>query len=356
MREGLSGIINRCLAIVAGFYLFLPGLASAHEAYVLDDGKFWDQIHQSAHLPDFSLLFTPENLKLSALITAGILIAFTINIVFRRSLLGQKVINWLNSYSRFGPFVIRIAIAASLFFSAHSNSFLAPEISLNSFPYPEIFRIALYVISFMFVLGLLTEVASVALLVIFGFAFSIFGTYIFTYFNYFGETVVLLLFGMRFLSLDSKIFGPLKRFAGWQKYETTVVRVAYGFAFIFAAVTVKLMHPEITETVVRQWDITRFHLLFPSDPALVALGAGITEIAIGVLILVGFQLRLTVLVSLFYLTLSLIFFKEAVWPHFILYGISINLLIQHEHFSIDEWLFSKFRKKEIAPEAQTTLN
>lgn len=332
--------------------LILLGKVRAHEAYVTDDISFLEHIHQKAHLPNFSLLFTPENLKLGVFITIGVLLAFTLNTIFRRSALGQKLVTRLESFSKYGPMFIRFAIAISLFFSAKTNSFLAPEISLSSFPAPEIFQYALYLISFMLVFGVLTEIAALLLLVIFGFAFSIFGSYIFTYFNYFGEVVVLLLFGLRFLALDSVLFGPLKRFEKLRKYETTIIRIAFGFALIFAAVSVKIMHPEITETVIRQWNITQFHLLFPSDPALVALGAGITEIVIGILIIIGFQLRLTVLVSLFYLTLSLLFFREAVWPHLILYGISINLLIQPEHFSIDEWLF----RKKIADPSSVELD
>ncbi len=58
-------------------------------------------------------------------------------------------------------------------------------------------------------------------------------------------------------------------------------------------------------------------------------------------------MRLTILISLFYITLSLLFFRERVWPHLLLYGISFNLLVQPETFTIDHILFKKHRKKHL---------
>ncbi|MDE1871819.1 MAG: hypothetical protein KGI06_06300, partial [Candidatus Micrarchaeota archaeon] len=42
------------------------------------------------------------------------------------------------------------------------------------------------------------------------------------------------------------------------------------------------------------------------------------------------------------ITLSLLFFREAVWPHLMLYGISLSLLINGPGpLSIDEWIDTK---------------
>ena len=186
--------------------------------------------------------------------------------------------------------------------------------------------------------------AAAAGILIFIGSFFVYGPYVFTYLNYLGELVVLLLFGMRVFSVDRMLFGPLRRFAYFEKYETVIVRVMYGLALIYAGITVKLLHPDLTVTVVNTWHLTKFHWLFPSDPLLVTLGAGIVEMVIGLFIIFGFEMRLTVLISLFYITLSLLYFRELVWPHLLLYGISFNLMVQPEVFTLDHLLFKRHRK------------
>jgi len=166
-----------------------------------------------------------------------------------------------------------------------------------------------------------------------------------TYLNYLGEFAVLLLFGMRRWSIDRYIFGKLKRFKKFEKYGPVIIRICYGIGLIFAAVTVKFLHPSLTLEIINNYNLLQFHWLFPNDALLVVLGAAIAETAIGLLIVIGFETRITILVLLFYLTLSLIYFREAVWPHFILYGISLNLLVQPETFTFDNLFFGKRKKK-----------
>ncbi|GBD34292.1 hypothetical protein HRbin35_00002 [bacterium HR35] len=55
---------------------------------------------------------------------------------------------------------------------------------------------------------------------------------------------------------------------------------------------------------------------------------------------------MTVLISLFYITLSLIYFKELVWPHILLYEISLNLLVQPEILTLDHFIFERHRKEK----------
>ncbi len=194
---------------------------------------------------------------------------------------------------------------------------------------------------FMILFGFMTELAAAIGIGIFISAFLVFGTYMFTYSNYLGEFIVLLLFGMRAFSIDTYLFGPLRRFHNFEKYETLIIRIMYGFALIYAAIVVKLLHPDLTTSVVTTWNLTQFHWLFPSDPLLVAFGAGIVECVIGLFIIFGFEMRLTVLISLFYITLSLLYFREMVWPHILLYGISFNLLVQPETFTLDHLFFER---------------
>lgn len=334
-RRSLFGF----LLILINF--FIPTVVSAHEAYVLDQSFFWRALNQPFNLSSFEALKNIHNLEITIIITIGIIGGLLLNFFLRKTKLGQKVNNFFDSFSEYGPVFVRLAIAVAFFFSAYSNSFLGPELSLAEMPFANLIRILLFVISGMIAVGILTELAAFVALIIFSISFSVFGLYIVTYLNYLGEIVVLLLFGLRKWSVDGFIFGPKKRFLNLIKYDATILRIFYGTALIFAAVTIKLLHPELTIEVVNHWNLTQFHWLFPSDPLLVTFGAALAEIAIGLFIIIGFEIRLTILVSLFYITLSLFFFRELVWPHLMLYGISFALLVQPETFTVDHLLSNR---------------
>ncbi len=331
------------LVLGVGFFS-LTGVAFAHEAYVLPTDVFWKGVHQPLSSHAFDALHNSGNLHTTIVIMISVFVLLTLNFFFRRSGLGQRFSNSIERLARFGPHFVRITIAIAFFFSAYTGTFLGPELYGSILPHPHIIQIILFCIAMMIATGFLTELAALAGIVIFVISFKAFGPYILTYTNYLGELLVLLLFGMRVFSIDRYIFGPLRRFRTFEKYETVIVRIFYGFALIYAAITVKLLHPDLTIAVVNNWNLTRFTWLFPSDPLLVTLGAGIVESVIGLFIILGFEMRLTILVSLFYITLSLLFFRERVWPHLLLYGISFNLLVQPEVFTIDHLLFKHHRK------------
>jgi uncharacterized membrane protein YphA (DoxX/SURF4 family) len=319
----------------------LAGVASAHEAYVLPYDTFWSDVHESLTGHAFTALKNPNNLRVTAIIAVSVWIALGLNFWFRRSDMGFRFHAYLERFAFLGEHFIRITIAIAFLFSAWGFSFLGPELHGNLLPYGRLIQIALVAIGIMIGVGFLTELAALIGIIIFVVSFFVFGPYVFTYLNYLGELIVLLLFGLRSYSFDKYLFGRLNRLQNLQKYATVIVRIFYGTALLYAAITVKLLHPDLTVLVVKTYNLTQFHLLFPSDPLLVTLGAGIVEAVIGIFIIVGFQMRLTVLISLFYITMSLLFFREMVWPHLLLYGISFNLLVQPETFTLDKLLFGR---------------
>ena len=271
------------------FFLGAPS-ASAHEAYVLPHDFFWQGIMRAASWTHTFDAFTdPHNIFLTIIIGGAIASLILINFFFRRSRFGNRAHSRFERLARYGSHSVRIAVAVVLFFSAQSNTFLGPELYGSSFSHPLLVKILLYVLSGMIVLGLLTELAAVVAIMLYCYSVYVFGSYMFAYANYLGEFLVLLLFGMRVFSVDTYIFGPLKKFQAFQKYESVIVRVMYGAGLIFAAVTVKLMHPELTIAVVNTWHLTQFHFLFPGDPRLVTFGAGIVELVVGLFIIFGFE-------------------------------------------------------------------
>lgn len=320
--------------------LFFPVASFAHEVYVLP----WEEVEvglRDTTVNPFAALLDPGNVKTAIIISIGISAALIIAFVLQRTRFFRSVAQKLEKLHPIGLLLVRVAVAASLISSAYHNSFFGPEIPLSIFPYPALIQAILYGLGGLLLVGLFTEVAAVLALCVFLLAVFKLHSYMLIYFTYVGELVALAMFGSRYFSLDKLFFGFKKAWARFQKYEVVIVRVAYGFGLVYAAVTVKFMHAILTLDVVRDYNLTQFYLLFPHDPLLVVLGAGLSEITIGLFIIFGFEMRLTVLVSLFYITLSLLFFRELVWPHYILYGISFYLLFAPSSYNLDSWLHKK---------------
>ena len=325
----------------------LPAAAGAHEAYVLPHSFFWEQVGGPYSFDAFGALRNAEDIAIVLKITGAICALIITNFLFRLSPLGAALHRTIERLAPLGPIFVRLAVAGALFFGATSDAFLGPELPLSQLPFALALRILLYLASILILLGFYTEIGAIIGLLAFAIATISFGDYTVTYLNYFGEFIVLALFGMRYLSFDKLLFGPLKGWrAHWEVYETTVVRIAYGIALIYAGLNVKILHPDLSLRVVNDWNLTQFHWLFPHDPVLLVLGAGLAEIVIGIFLLIGFEVRMTVLISLFYITLSLLYFGEAVWPHLLLYGISLSLLVQPEILTLDHFLFGYHRNEK----------
>lgn len=345
----MSGFKNKIFLALVGLWV-LPAAALAHEVYVLPPQQLAaGYADTSTHL--LAALRDPGNLNFSLAAGGAVLLALFLYFWFFHTRRGRLIDLELKSLDRLAPLVIRLAIAASLFFSAFTGSFLGPELSVSALPYGEAVRVLLYALSGMIFLGVYTEAAALAGIVLYTFAFAYFGAYMFTYLNYLGELVVLFLFGSRFLSGDFLLKGALARFKNFRQYENTIVRIGFGLALIYTTVSVKILHPALTLQVVNNYRLTQFYWLFPHDPLLLVLGAAAAELAIGLFILFGWETRLTVLVFLFYLTLSVVYFKEAVWPHFMLYGLAISLFLNDGgRLTLDNY-FDKFFAHRRRPRA-----
>ncbi|HZS42799.1 MAG TPA: DoxX family protein [Candidatus Paceibacterota bacterium] len=330
------------------FFLFSPVLVFAHEVYVLPKGVIAEGLHDESIHP-FDALKDPANLKTTLIIAACILLGLILNFFFQHSALGKRWARFWNYLNPIGPLLIRLVVAISFFYSAYSLSFLGPELSLTAFPFWVVVQIVLYILSIFIFFGLFTEYAAILSLIIFGLAVSVFHLYMMTYINYVGEFLVLMAFGARTYSLDGLLFGPSGWMEKYRKYENLFLRFCFGFGLVYAAINIKFIHAILTLDVVNDYHLTQFHLLFPHDPLLVVLGAGLAEIAIGLFIIFGFQLRLTLIVMLFYVTLSLIFFRELVWPHYILYGIGLNLIFAPNLYSLDSWFDRFFKNPYFKP-------
>ncbi len=322
---------------------------SAHEAYVLSPNQFNRGLLIYAKNP-LQPLLDPGHIGISAVITVLVVLAYVLVIFFSTTKVAAFLDRGIKRLSEWGPLIIRFAVGIAFFYAAEANVILGPELSLSKLFGGEVLRFILFVLSFTITFGVLTEFFSLVAFLILLYLVFYFKQYMITYANYFAEFFVLTLFGSRFLSFDRLFLGKHLMFhvmEKWKSLETPIIRWFYGLALAYAGWNIKFVHQNLSVDVYNQYHLVNF---FHASAGFIAAGAGLSEILIGLFIIIGFSMRFTILISLVFITLSLIYFQEMLWPHLVLYGISIDLLINSsDRFSLEHvmipWVRSWFKRR-----------
>ncbi len=78
------------------------------------------------------------------------------------------------------------------------------------------------------------------------------------------------------------------------------------------------------------------------------LGAAIIELLIGTFFILGIEIRFTALFVLFWLSLSLSYFGEAVWPHIVLIGIPVAFIFYgYDKYSLEGRFFKRRGREPV---------
>jgi uncharacterized membrane protein YphA (DoxX/SURF4 family) len=319
-------VLRTVAAVGAAILGAIPVIAFAHENYVLPKSEI-DAGMMDWNLNVWNSLKTPGNLAIAAKFGAGFLAFWIIYFFFQRSKWGVKFDRWIQKGESFGDVLLRVVLGISLLFSAHLGVFLGPEIPFGSIPGGQYFTIALYISGTLMVLGLFSRIAGAGAMVAILLATFVYKDYMLTYFNYFGEFVALAVFGSYIFSID-RLRSAKKEIAHKvRQWEALILRVTYGISILYPAISIKLLHPIIIIEIAKQYHLTDIAWLFPPDPLLISLGTGLTQVAVGLALIVGFETRLNSLITFTLYVMSIAFFKEAVWPHYILLALAAYLFI-----------------------------
>lgn len=332
-----------------------PFPVSAHEAYVINSVD-WQRGLTAAPVNLLNSLDNSANLTLVLIVSILSLVVLILAVLFDLSKTGQKFDRWWRQFTELARLTLRLLLGLALLIGAWQGSVFGPEILISGLPAASLIQASLYGLALLTILGWMSELTAIILVIIYALVIWTYGAYGFTYLSYLGPILALLIFGAGRFSLDRLTFGrnrtvnsadkvksSLKLTPLQEDLEGLIIRLTYAIALIYTAVTVKFIHPAISLAVVEQYQLTQFGWLFPTDPNLLVLGAGIVECVIGLALIIGWQIRLVVLVSLFYLILALFFFGEAVWPHLIMFGLSIYLLITNG----GQFTFDRFLRQEL---------
>lgn len=298
----------------------------AHEVYVLSP----QQISQDerAHSPNvWQALNNPHSLRLFSL---GILITLVVlGLAFwlksTKSL--QKLGKFIDKATVFAPDIIRVAFGASLILSASHRALFGPELPLSNFPAPHLLSGVLIMLGLGLSLGIFSRLLALAAAALYCFAFISEGWYMLTYINYLGEALAVVLLPRQNLSLD-KLIAKIRRAkiakSRYEIYSLPITRLLFGFSIIYAAINIKFVTANLSLDVVNRYHLTNY---FPFDPMFIVLAAGLIESLIGLLYILGLLQRFNTVFFLIFLSLSLVFFKEDVWPHYLLIALAIGIFL-----------------------------
>jgi hypothetical protein len=326
--------------------LLLVNVVAAHEVYVLDGatirtgmGTRGINVFDVLTKPEFHTQATQFWIGLSVAIVLFIMLSYAIH-----TKLSKKLDENFAFIRKYAHLVIRIGLGISFSWGAYHNSIFGPEIPLSTIPGGLLWKPILFVVGLMLIFGVFTRIATFVALLAFATVTFDRGLYMMNYLNYLGEIAVLLLERGELFSLDKFINWPSHIFhhkipqwidkleALGEKYSFPIIRVTFGIALIWAAVSVKILYPALSLDVLHNYGLDVREGL----PALfVVFAAGIIEIWLGIVLITGILYRAHLVVLIFFIGYSVWFFGEDVWPHAILVGLGVGLFLHGK----DKWCY-----------------
>lgn len=340
---------------VLGFALFLlsPSTTEAHEVYVLED----DVIETAIQSPSFSFLPVIQKdinlFLLWSLITIIILVVIFFASISRP--LERMLDPFLAKLPRYAPLIGRLTVGATLFAAAYYGALYGPELPLSETfgALTPAITILLVVGGIMITLGAYARVAALGLLLLFFTEVAQRGWYMLTYAPHAGELLLIYLLGAHHVAVHAHKH-DVERRAGWvlrvkeylAPHAFMILRISFGASLIYSALYAKVIHNNLALAVTEAYpSLVAF---FGFTPEFLVLGAAIIEIVVGLLFVLGIEIRFVSLFILFWLSLSIWYFGEVVWPHIILLGVPIMFICYgYDKYSLEGYFFKKDGREPV---------
>lgn len=332
--------VSACSVIAS----FLPAIANAHEVYVLDPATVSRAMAVPSPNPFDAIAGNTFNFVFWGIVTAVVFSTFITASAFR--LYEQRLDPFLFKLKKFALPVVRVTVGLCFIAFSYSGNLYGSELFLAAGfgAAAPLMQILIALVGVLAVLGLATRLAGALMLGIYALALYAFGPYILTYTDFFGAAAVITILGGGLYSVDQITgFGSAQAISVYTRrlrpYAFVILRISLGWGVLYASVYAKYLHSQLALDVVNQYDLTRF---FPFDPLFVVLGALIIEFLAGAMVLFGITLRWTLVFLAIWLTLSLAYFQELIWPHGILFGVAISLFLHgYDRYSVEGYVLKR---------------
>ena len=338
---------RRIVPVAALAALLVPGTASAHVDYVVDSAA--DVGDALGFLAD--VLADPTNAALVGGGGAGVVVAALAYVRFRPLARDLDVLRvTLRGYDDLVPWMLRLAVGLPLVGAGFAGYFFSPVVLADA-------RVLQLGVGFLLLFGLATRLA--ALVGLGAYLVGLLGEpTLLLASEYVGGLLAIVLLGsgrpsadqllQRVADAEGTLYGrldPVHRMSSWlnrtagpyERFAPTLVRLALGFNFFYLGFTQKLFAPGAALAVVEKYDLTA---VVPVDPGLWVVGAGLTEMAVGLALFLGLFTRATAATAFTMLTLTLFGLPDdPVLAHVTLFGmVSMLFITGPGPLAVDGWL------------------
>lgn len=278
------------------------------------------------HPTQYDLLLSGPVIAAFAIALAATAVAF----VIQHRVPEPKAIGSLERYAKTGPLALRVALGVALVAAAAADWLFVPSLALGDNPAGLALRAVEAFCGLLILAGLFTRYAALLLAVLGVVAMVPFSIEsILEQVHILGIAVYLFIEGPGPVSLDAR--RSAARPVQHEKAPAAAInllRIAMGFGIAYGALTEKLLNPPLSQALLDQSPF--LNVLRPlgvTDPVFIWL-AGVTELAIGIVILSGQITRPVMAIGFGLFTVTLIVFGL---PEFIghlpFYGIMLTLFI-----------------------------
>jgi uncharacterized membrane protein YphA (DoxX/SURF4 family) len=252
--------------------------------------------------------------------------------------------NKLAGYGDLIPWMLRLSVGLPLVGAGFEGYLFAPTVTFDTGANP-LLRILFIGLGFCLLFGLATRILSALGIATYGWALTVDPSVILAI-EYIPVFVSLVILGggrpsaddmlQEVASTENTYYGAvdpvhyLKAFLDTKtqparQYVPTILRVGMGTAFIYLGLVQKLAQPGSGLLVVEKYNLTA---VVPVDPGLWVVGAGVTEMAVGVILILGLFTRGAAAVSFLLFTTTLFGLPDdPVLAHVVLFGMASAIFI-----------------------------
>lgn len=348
----------RRLAFSTVLFVLTLGTVSAHEEYVVDEEH---DVGVAEFLSEALIdPFVVGPLLVGGVVVLAVVATYLLVRPFQRDITAFR--SAMNEYHSYVPWLLRISLGIPLIGAGFGEYFISPTIEVD-------LRLLQVALGFGLLFGLATRVVALLGLVAYFVGVAIWPALLLQ-FELVGGLAAIALIGSGRPSADhvlqriagtrdtiyarvDPVYEGARAFQGWiQPYTDAlpvVVRVGLGVTFVYLGLGQKILRPGIALAVVERYDLTA---VVPVAPELWVLGAGLSEVALGLALLTGFFTRASAMVAIGMFSLTLFALPDdPVLAHVALFGMASVLLITGSgRYALDS------RLEVIGPATETTHN
>ncbi|MGB9953943.1 DoxX family protein [Haloarcula sp. Atlit-120R] len=326
--------------------------AAAHVDYVTDGpGEALDAVAFA-----ISVLSNPVNAAVFGVSGVAVTVGLVAYLRVRPTIADIVILrDVLVGYADLVPWMLRLSVGLPLVGAGFQGYLFAPTVTFDPATSPAV-RILFIGLGFTLLFGLATRIVTAVGLMTYGWALSV-DLGVILAMEYVPAFLALLILGggrpsadhmlQQVASTDGTYYGRvdpvhyLKAFldsatAPYREYVPVIVRIGMGVTFIYLGLFQKLAEPGQALLVVEKYDLTA---VVPVDPGMWVLGAGLTEMLVGLVLILGFMTRGAAAVSFVLFTTTLFGLPDdPVLAHITLFGMASAVFTMGAGpLSFDDW-------------------